>query len=424
MVKNSVEELAILGGTPAFDEPLLPGRPNVGNREHLLARINDTLDRGSLTNNGPYVQEFERKISELLGVKHCIAVCNATVALSIGARAAGLTGEVIIPSWTFIATAHAFQWLGITPVLCDVDPVTHNIDPSCVEEMITARTTGIVGVHLWGRPCDVDALANIAERHSLKLLMDAAHAFGCSHQGRMIGNFGDAEVFSFHATKFLNTLEGGAVTTNDDHLAAKLRSMRNFGLVGYDGVSFGTSDNANGKINDISVSYLGTNGKMNDISAAMGLTSLESMDEFLALNRRNYERYAEELRGLPGVYLLPYDDINKHNYHYVVLELDPSAAQLSRDELMQILWAENVKVRRWWSPGCHRAEPYCARYPRAELMFPVTEKLLKTVLALPTGMAITPDDVTTVCSIIRTAVSQGPAIRRRLSGLESKLATK
>ena len=271
---KSLSDLAIFGGEPAFLESLHVGRPNVGSRERLLARINDMLDRRWLSNNGPYVQEFEQRVADLVGVKHCIAMCNATVGLEIAIRAAGLTGEVIVPSFTFVATAHALQWQEITPVFCDIDPETHNLDPRRVEEMITPRTSGIIGVHVWGRPCDVDALAGIARRRNLRVLYDAAHAFGCSHRGRMIGGFGDAEVFSFHATKFFNTFEGGAVVTNDDDLAARMRLMKNFGFFGYDNVI-----------------YVGTNGKMTEVAAAMGLTGLESLADFVAVNHRNYKHY-------------------------------------------------------------------------------------------------------------------------------------
>lgn len=398
--ENRVEELAIMGGTPSFEEILHVGRPNIGDSKRLLERISDTLDRGWLTNNGPNVQELERELSKLLGVEHCIATCNATAALEITIKATGLTGEVIVPSWTFIATAHALQWQEITPVFCDVDPVTHNLDPRRVEEMLTSRTTGIMGVHLWGRPCDIDALAYIARRHNIRLIFDAAHAFGCSYRGRMIGGFGDAEVFSFHATKFFNTFEGGAIATNNAELAARIRLMKNFGFEGYD-----------------EVSHIGTNGKMNEISAAMGLTSLESLEEFVNANRRNYMQYREALHGVPGVHLLPYDETERCNYQYVVLEIDAPVTGLSRDELAHILWAENVHARRYFYPGCHRMEPYRSYYPHAGLMLPVTEKLAERVLSLPTGMAVGRDQITTICSIIRTAVSRSATIRRRLSEL-------
>src|SRR5213082_708524 len=305
MMKSKVEQLAIWGAPPAFKQKLHVGRPNIGNRARLLERIGDVLDRRWLTNDGPFLQEFEKRISERLGVKHCIAVCNATVGLEIAIKATGLAGEVIVPSFTFIATAHALQWQQITPVFCDINPATHNLDPARVKDLITKRTTGIIGVHLWGRPCDVEALADIARRHKLKLLLDAAHAFACSHNGQMIGSFGNAELFSFHATKFLNTFEGGAVVTNDDELARKIRLMKNFGFRAYDDVG-----------------YIGINGKMTEASAAMGLTSLESMDEFIAINAANYRRYCEELRDVPGLRLVGYDEREKSSYQYVITEID------------------------------------------------------------------------------------------------------
>lgn len=402
--KNRLKDLAIFGGTPAFEEMLHVGRPNIGDRGALLARIEDILDRRWLSNNGRYVQELERGLSKLLGVEHCVAVCNATVGLEIAIKAAGLGGEVIVPSFTFVATAHAPQWQGITPVFCDVDPATHNLDALCVEEMITPRTTGIIGVHLWGRPCDVEALTDIARRHDLKLLFDAAHAFGCSHGGRMIGNFGNAEIFSFHATKFFNTFEGGAVATNDGDLAAKIRLMRNFGFVDYDNVI-----------------HVGTNGKMNEVSAAMGLTSLESLDEFVAVNHSNYKRYREGLVSIPGVCLLAYNEAEKCNYQYIVLEIDEAVTQIDRDELVSILWAEHIIARRYFYPGCHRMEPYRSYYPHAGLMLPVTEALSRRLLILPTGTAVGPEQIATICEIIRKAVQQGPEIRQRLADLETGL---
>jgi dTDP-4-amino-4,6-dideoxygalactose transaminase len=398
-MKHSLDDLAIFGGTPAFQEMLHVGRPNIGHRERLLERINDLLDRRWLTNRGPYVQEFEQRIADMVGVKHCIAMCNATVGMEIAIRAVGLTGEVIVPSMTFIATAHALQWQEITPVFCDIDPKTHNLDPGRVEEMITPRTTGIIGVHLWGRPCDVEALAEIARRQNLKLLYDAAHAFGCSHNGRMIGGFGDAEIFSFHATKFFNTLEGGAVVTNDDDLAAKIRLMKNFGFAGYDNVI-----------------YIGTNGKMNEVSAAVGLTSLESLDEFIAVNHRHYKQYQHELAGIPGVRLVTYNDAEKCNYQYIVLEIDEAVTQVSRDQLVDILCAENILARRYFYPGCHRMEPYRSYFPHAGLLLPETEKLVQRVLSLPTGTAVGPAEISQISLIIRLVVANAPQVRERLRG--------
>jgi len=398
-MKNTIHELAVFGGEPTFQEPLHVGRPNLGSRERLFERINDMLDRKWLSNNGPYVQEFERRLADMIGARNCIAMCNGTVALEIAIRSLELKGEVILPSFTFVATAHALQWQEITPVFCDIDPVTHTIDPSCVEKMITPRTTGIIGVHLWGRPCDIASLEEIAAAHHLKLLFDAAHGFGCSYKGRMIGSFGSAEVFSFHPTKFFNTCEGGAIVTNDDTLANKIRLMKNFGFSGYDNVI-----------------YVGTNGKMNEFSALMGVTNLESMDEFIAVNRENYRMYEQRFRDVPGVRLINYDPKERCNYQYVVLEIDESITHVNRDQMIDILRAENVLARRYFYPGCHRMEPYRSYFPHAGLVLPQTERLAKRVLSVPTGTAVGPDEIRNICQIIHLAVTHGPEVSKRMSG--------
>jgi dTDP-4-amino-4,6-dideoxygalactose transaminase len=405
-LKDAVDDLAIFGGSPAFAEPLHVGRPNIGDRRKFEERVGDILDRRWLTNGGHYVNEFERRIAEFTGVEHCVAMCNATVALEIATRALGMTGEVIVPSFTFVATAHALLWQGITPVFCDIDPRTHALDPDKVEQIITPKTTGIIGVNLWGRVCDIEALGDIARRRGLRLLFDSAHAFGCSYGGRMVGGFGDAEVFSFHATKFLNSLEGGAVVTNDGELARKMRLMKNFGFTFYDRTE-----------------YVGTNGKMNEVSAAMGLTNMESMEDFIATNRRNYVQYGEELAGVEGVSLLEYDGGEKCNYQYVVLEIDEDKTGVSRDQLMEILHAENVLARRYFYPGCHRMEPYHSYFPHAGLLLPETERLTNRVLCLPTGTAVGPQEVKMVCRIMTLALAHGgrvrEGLRRRAAGSEA-----
>lgn len=401
--KKHPADLGIFGAPPLFNETLHVGRPNIGDREHLFARIGDMLDRHWLTNRGPFVLELEAKLAEFLGVRHVIAMCNGTVALEITARALGLSGEVIIPAFTFVATAHALQWQEITPVFCDVDPRTHLLDPYRVEAMITPRTTGIVGVHVWGQPCNVDALAEIAHRRGLRLMYDAAHAFGCSHGDRMIGNFGDAEVFSFHGTKFFNTFEGGAVATNDDDLAQRIRLMQNFGFTGLD-----------------TVVYIGTNGKMSEVSAAMGLTGLESLDVFIAANRDNHARYAAALADIPGLRLLRYDDQARQNYQYVVIEVDANAAGISRDALVQVLHAENVRARRYFYPGVHRMEPYRSYFPHAGLLLPETEKLVERVMCLPTGTAVGRLEIEQICAVLRLAVTHSADIATAMERLNTE----
>lgn len=393
-VKKAISDFALFGGQAAFDNALHVGRPNIGDRKKFNELVADILDRKWLTNAGEYVTKFEEELARRSEVKHCIAMCNATIGLEIAIRALELTGEVIIPSFTFIATAHALQWQGIKPVFCDIDPLTHSIDPRRVEELITKDTSAIIGVHLWGRPCDIEGLTEIATRRGLKLIFDSAHAFGCSYRGRMIGGFGDAEVFSFHATKFLNSLEGGAVVTNDDELAQRMRLMKNFGFTNYD-----------------KIDYIGTNGKMNEISAAMGLTNLDSLNDFIEVNRINHRLYEDELAGLKGVGITKYDDNERTNYQYVVLEIDELEAAVSRDHLLKILHAENVLARRYFYPGCHRMEPYATLYPDAHKHLPETERLAARVLTLPTGQAVSPDDIRVVCDLIRTAFQHGKEIR-------------
>ena len=397
-----MEDLAFFGGMPTFSETLHIGRPNIGNSENLLTRINDILDRRWLTNSGVYVRDFEQQVAELLGVKHCIAMCNGTVALEIAVRALGMTGEVIVPSFTFIATAHCLQWQGITPVFCDIDPKTHNINPARIERLITPNTTGIIGVHLWGTPCDIEALETIAKKHNLNLFFDASHAFNCTYKNKMVGGFGAAEVFSFHATKFFNTLEGGAVVTNDDNLASKLRLMKNFGFSGMDNVI-----------------YIGTNGKMNEISAAMGLTSLESMEEFIAANLENYRTYQKYLKNIPGITLRTYDEREINNFQYIILEVDSDNAGISRDHLINILHKENIRARRYFYPGCHRMEPYRSYYPNVGLLLPETERLTERVICLPTGMAVNAEDIKKICHVIRMVVRNKAEIGFKLSKVES-----
>ena len=392
-----LDDLAIFGGRPLFAEPLHVGRPNVPDPARLLARYADVLDRRWLTNDGPCVRELEARLASYLGVRHCVCMSSGTVALEIAIRAAGLAGEVIVPSLTFAATAHALAWQEITPVFCDVDPRTHNLDVRRAAELVTPRTTGIIGVHLWGRPCDTEALEALARRRRLVVLYDAAHAFACSHRGRMIGGFGLGEVLSFHATKVLNTLEGGALVTDDAAFARRARLMRNFGFEDYD-----------------LVGSVGTNGKMNEIAAATGLVGLDGLADVLAVNRRNYEGYRRGLAGIPGLELIRYDEGERCNYHYVVVEVDEHRAGIARDRLVSVLWAENVRARRYFHPGCHAMEPYRALMPRAWRRLPATERLAARLVTLPTGTAVDERTIGLVCELVRYVVERGADIEQRL----------
>lgn len=390
--------LAILGAAPAFAEPLHVGRPNVGNRQAFLERVEDMFERRWFTNDGPYVVELEERIARYVGTQHCVVVTNGTIALSLLASAARLTGEVIVPSFTFAATAHALAWLGIAPVFCDIDSETWTLDPVACEAAIGPATSAIVGVHLFGRPCDTAALGAVAERHGLPLFFDAAHAFGCTHGGQPIGSFGAAEVFSFHATKAFHTFEGGAVTTDRDDLAGELRLLRNFGFRDFDDVG-----------------SLGINGKMSEVCAAMGLSNLGAFEATAEANRATFEAYRGELVGVPGLEVRDYAAAERHNWQYVVLQVaDEEAFGLDRDALARVLAAENVLARRYFFPGVHAMEPYRRRDPRAGDRLPRTVRVAASTLVLPAGSDLSRGEVERVCAIIRSASARASDIRHTL----------
>ncbi len=366
-----------------------------------MARLNDILDRRWLSNDGKYLQEFERKLAEVSNTRHAIVYSNATVAIEWLLRAMDLNGEVIVPAFTFVASAHAVLTADCTPVLADVDAKTHLVDIASVEKLIGPQTVAIMGVHLWGQPANIDALQALAEKHQIKLVFDAAHALGATYDGRPIGCFGDAAVYSFHATKFVNSLEGGAIVTNHDGLASRLKQVRNFGFRGYDNVE-----------------ALGTNGKMDEFRAAVGIGSLESMDEFIAINRRNWLRYQDGLQGTPGIELYDYPIYEKQNYQYVVLAVT-EACPLLRNELLNVLWTENVQARRYFFPGLHNMAPYRNSSLHVRCPLPGVERASQQVLVLPTGQSMQTEDVDQVVDIIRTAIAHAAEVRLALQ--EAKL---
>ncbi len=390
--------LALLGGSPAFPIPRHVGRPNLPDRSRFHARIDEILDRNWLTNAGPATQEFEDRVAGHLGVRHAVAVANGTLGLELTLTALGLEGEVILPSFTFVATAHAVLRAGLEPVFADVEPGSHCLDARCVESLIGPRTSAIIGVHLWGTPCDVEALQSLADRYGLELLFDAAHAYHCSHDGRRVGCFGHAEVFSFHATKFVSCGEGGVVTTNDSILAQRLRLARNFGFTGVD-----------------SVVSAGTNAKLSELQAALGLCMLDRLPELQAVNARNHALYSAGLRSAPGLRVIEHKPAPDHNFQYMVLEVDSRRFGLTRDEAVTVLQAEGVLARRYFAPGCHRMAPYSERRPLASGALPVTEALCESVLALPTGEAMSPHDVRSVCALLVEMHSQADRLRPLLA---------
>lgn len=380
-------------GPAAFVDPMLVGKPNPVDRRRFFARLESMLDRQQFTNDGPLVREFESAVATVANVEHAVAMCNATVAMQVAGKALGLAGEVIVPAFTFVATAHAFRWLGLEPVFADVDPRTHNLDPDRLESLISPRTTAIVGVHLWGRSCDTEAIEAIAARHGLPVIYDAAHAFACSKGLREIGGFGNCEVFSFHATKFVHSFEGGVVTTNDGALAERLRLMRNFGIAGLD-----------------SFADLGTNAKMSEVHAAMGLTSLEDMELALTSNKANYDEYRCGLLGIDGLSLMEFDPLDRSNYQYVVVQIDPGVFGVNRDQLVAHLREHGIMARRYFTPPLHQVPPYRDSLARMRAPLSQAELIADRIAVLPTGCQLGPDDASKVCTLIqqlRTSMRRG-----------------
>ena len=389
------KRLAIFGGAPTFDEQLHVGRPNLASTQDILDVFAGILESKWLTNDGGWVHRLEADIESYLNVKHCVVVANGTLGLEIAARALMPEhGEVIMPSFTFAATPHALAWQGYTPVFADIDPITHVLDPVDLEARITEDTVGILGVHIWGTPCEIEVLTVIAVRHKLPLFFDAAHAFGCTYRNRSIGNFGRCEVFSFHATKSFNTVEGGAITTNDGRLAKRLRELRNFGFIGD-----GTHTTAG----------VGINAKMSELHAAVGVLNLAEYKFFVDRNRTNYRRYWFNLWDKPvQVYSHGSQTVHRSNFQYVVLELLDEV--LSADILVKVLEAENVLARRYFSPPCHSMLPY----NQEGYYLPVTEAVSGRVVILPTGMSVTRQDVDKICELILFYVEHAEEIMEGL----------
>ena len=369
------------------DQSVFVGRPNLGDRELFDSLVDGIFERRWFSNGGVVAQELEFKLCDYLGVKHCILVCNATIGLQLAIEAAEVKGEVIVPAFTFVATPHAVKFQGATPVFADVDPQSHTICPKSVESLITDKTEAILGVHVWGQHCDTNALETIGKKYNLKIMYDAAHAFSCGQHETRIGNFGLCEVFSFHATKFFNTFEGGAITTNDDAFADKLRLMKNFGFAGMDNVV-----------------TLGTNAKMSEISAAMGLSVFARLDEIVEHNRRNYQLYKQRLASIAGLRFFSYDHLTYANYQYIVIEIDADQFGVSRDQVFEHLKTKKIFARKYFYPGCHQMEPYRSTSVIAAGQLANSECICNNVLCLPTGTAVEVADVNRVCDEILASV--------------------
>jgi dTDP-4-amino-4,6-dideoxygalactose transaminase len=355
-------------------EPIMVGKPNIAMNDSLMQQFEEVLKSKTLSNNGPKVRELEKKIATYIGVEHCVLVNNATIGLEILLDTLDISGEILMPSYTFVATAHAAYRTGLTPVFVDILSETHCMDIDKVKEAVNSNVSAILAVNLWGIPCDISALEQLANDLQIPLVFDSAHAFGASFGERMIGTFGTAEVFSFHATKFFNTFEGGVITTNDGVLAEKLRLYRGFGIASPDNVV-----------------QVGTNAKLSEFHAVMGLANFEQLDTFVKINHDNYVSYRESFSNSGIGEILELDKFGISNYQYVVLELDDQFV-IHRDEIIAHFESLNVYFRKYFWPSCHNMQPYSSNpsvHSRNSLS--VTEKVADRVLILPTGSSVSAD---------------------------------
>ncbi len=353
------------GGPVPFDKPVYVTRPLLPPLSSVMSRLEEVWTTQQLTNIGAQHDRLETALRDYLGVRELSLFTNGTVALITAIRALGLTGEVLTTPFTFPATPHALSWSGITPVFCDIDPVTLTIDPEPVERAITPRTSGILAVHVYGNPCDVDALQRVAHRNGLKIIYDAAHAFGTRVNNRGIGTFGDVTMFSFHATKLFHTAEGGAVACADVSLKTRIDDMRNFGIHGPDAVE-----------------AVGLNGKMSELHAALGLSVLEGVAEELTRRRRLVERYRERFAHIEGITWLQELHGSDSSCQYGVIRVDEPAFGCSRDTLHRELGAYNVFTRRYFHPLCTAYDCYRSLPSAAAANVPVATRAVQEVLLM------------------------------------------
>jgi len=350
---------------PIFDSPLQIVRPTFPPVETLLSDFARALADGQVTNNGPWVVKFERLLEDYLGVP-TLVFSSGQVAMMAMLRAAGISGgEVIVPSLTFPATPHAVVWSGAVPVFADIkDDMTFTIDPADVEARITDRSVAILSVDPYGIACDYEALIAIGRRHGLRVLFDSAPSFGTIVRGRRVGGFGDAQIFSFHATKAFNTMEGGCLCSNDKDLFERARAIRNFG------------QSVEG---DCAIA--GLNGKMMEICAILGIEQLKSFDVAAANRRRCVRRISNGLASIDGLKVSRAPAGQKPIWLYLPVVINPAALGCDRDQVVALLARENLHVRKYYSPPCHHLSIYSDR--RCQPFLPATERVARNVVALP-----------------------------------------
>ncbi len=367
-----------------MDKAITVTSPLLPDLKEFEKYLEDIWERKWITNNGHYHQELEKALAEYLGVKYISLFTNGTLPLLTALQALDLReGEVITTPYSFVATSHSIWWNGLKPVFVDVDPITGNLNPNLIEKAITKDTVAIMPVHVYGTPCNTNAIKKIADKHNLKVIYDAAHAFGVTVNGKSILEAGDISTLSFHATKVYNTVEGGALICHSAEMKDVIDHLKNFGFS-----------------NEITVEAPGINSKMDEIRAAYGIINLKQVDVAIAKRKHVTELYRAALKNIPGIRYL--EDVKgvRHNYSYFPIFIDEKKYGISRDAIYEKLKLHNILGRRYFYPLITDFEPY-KQYPSANNEnLPVAMQLAKQVLCLPMYSDLTEADVNSVVKVI------------------------
>lgn len=364
-------------------EPIYTTRPTMPALEDYTKYLEQIWERRWLTNNGQLHQDLERELAEYLGVEHLSLFCNGTVALLVALQALRIQGEVITTPFTFPATVHVLYWNQITPVFCDIEEDTFNIDPNCIERHIGQRTTGILGVHVFGSPCKVDAIDTIAGRHGLEVMYDAAHAFGVQHQGKSLASYGHLSVLSFHATKLFSSIEGGAIVARTRAEKERVDYLKNFGFA-----------------DEETIIGPGINGKMNEFQAAYGLLQLKQVDAEIAQRNRLMDRYRCRLEEVPGIRTLIEQPDTTQNGAYCPILVDKERYGRTRDDLYAEMKRYNIHPRKYFHPLLSSVPCYSSLPTSHPDNLPVARRVAGQVLCLPLYGTLPDSVVETICDII------------------------
>lgn len=365
-----------------MSKPIYVTQPYLPPLEEFIPYLQEIWDKKILTNGGPFHQQLEKALCDYLGVKHLALFTNATIALVTALQALRITGEVITTPYSFVATAHSLLWNGIKPVFVDVDPNTLNLDPAKIEAAITPHTTAIMPVHCYGHPCDVQAIQKIADNYNLKVIYDAAHAFGVQDEGGSVLRHGDLAVLSFHATKVFNTFEGGAIICPDAKTKLRIDQLKNFGFV-----------------DEVTVVAPGINGKMSELNAAFGLLQLKHIDGALARRTEIDAAYREQLANVKGIHCLNDAGETRSNHSYFPILVQPDYS-LSRDALYQKLKDHGIFARRYFYPLISDFPMYRSMPSARSENLPVATVKAQRVLCLPIYPALTNEDLQRIVAIV------------------------